>query len=170
VERAAFDEFYAGDYPRLVAAIGLLIGDAEIARDAVDEALARAWERAHRGHHIDSLGAWTRVVAMNVARGRFRRLRTERRAYALNIVEETMTSTDAAAAVDVRQALHSLPTRQREVVVMHYFLDLTVAEIAAELRINDGTVKSCLFRARATLAAVLSDRPAADDTEVARAV
>jgi RNA polymerase sigma-70 factor, ECF subfamily len=77
---ATFDDFFTFDYPRLVGALTLVTGDRDVARDAVDEACARAWEQVRRGKQIDSIAAWVRVVALNVARGRFRRATTERRA------------------------------------------------------------------------------------------
>ncbi len=68
--------------------------------------------------------------------------------------------TDPAAAIDVRAALEILSFRQREVVVMHYFLGESVDAIAAELGVPAGTVKSALHRARAALADVLGTAPA----------
>ena len=55
----------ARDYTRLVGAIGLAVGSTEAAQDAVDEALARAWEQRGR-QDIDSLAGWVHVVALNV--------------------------------------------------------------------------------------------------------
>jgi RNA polymerase sigma-70 factor (ECF subfamily) len=75
-----FADFYAFDYQRLVAALRFVTGDQDLAQDAVDEACARAVERLGRGHEIEVLGAWIRVVARNVARGRLRRLKVELRA------------------------------------------------------------------------------------------
>ena len=65
-----FEDFYLFDYPRLVGALRLVTGDDDAARDAVDEACARAWARLQRGHEIEVLAAWIRVVACNSARGR----------------------------------------------------------------------------------------------------
>ena len=59
--------------------------------------------------------------------------------------------------MDARRALAELPRRQREITVLFYFCDLSVQEIADELSIDQGTVKSTLHRARAALAAVLGD-------------
>ena len=65
-----FDDFYEHAYGRQVRALALVTGDADVARDAVDEALARAWEQLKRGRVIDLLEAWVRTVALNVARRR----------------------------------------------------------------------------------------------------
>ncbi len=61
--------------------------------------------------------------------------------------------------VAVRQALPQLPTGQRVVIVLHYFADLRVEDVARELRIPVGTVKARLSRGRTALAALLSENP-----------
>jgi RNA polymerase sigma factor (sigma-70 family) len=154
-----FEDFYAFDYGKLVAALRFVTGDSDLARDSVDEACARALERLRRGDEIDVLAAWVRVVARNVARGRLRRLTSERRARARLVARPSAAESfdDAAAAIDVHAALAALTRRQREVVVMHYFLDQTVETIATELEIPTGTVKSALSRARTVLAHLLSE-------------
>jgi RNA polymerase sigma-70 factor (ECF subfamily) len=158
-----FDDFYVFGYPRLVAALTFVTGDADLATDAVDEACARAVERLGRGREIDVLEAWIRVVARNVALGRLRRLTSERRARrkldATARADAAEPPDDNEAALDVRAALHTLSRRQREVVVLHYFLGESVEAIATELDIPAGTVKSILHRARAALAQVLTREP-----------
>lgn len=156
-----FDDFYAFDYAKLVAALRFVTGDADLARDSVDEACARALERIRRGDEIDVLAAWIRVVARNVARGRLRRLTTERRTRTRLLATTAADGRgDPDAALDVRAALGALSRRQREVVVMHYFLDQSIEAIATELEIPQGTVKAALHRARAVLARALAETPA----------
>lgn len=156
-----FDDFYVFDYPRLVSAIRLITGDADTARDAVNEACARACERLGRGHDIDVLGAWVRVVALNVARGGLRRRASEHRALERLRSMATRDARDpftrAADTIDIHRLLAQLPRRQREVVVLYYFLDQSVANIAAELHASPGTVKATLHRARAALAAQINE-------------
>jgi RNA polymerase sigma-70 factor (ECF subfamily) len=158
-----FADFYVFDYPRLVSAIRLITGDADSARDAVDEACARAWERIDRGQSIDVLGAWVRVVALNQARGRIRRRASERRTIERLAAMATQDVPDAMAragdALDIHRVLAALPRRQREVVVLYYFLDQSVDRIADELEIPVGTVKAALHRARAALATQLDRGP-----------
>ncbi|HEX4491382.1 MAG TPA: RNA polymerase sigma factor [Acidimicrobiia bacterium] len=159
-----FDDFYVFDYPRLVAAVRLITGSVDAARDAVDEACARAWERVERGDDIEVLGAWIRVVAINVARGGIRRRASERRAvYWLTATAERNATEPYGAretAIDIHRLLAALPRRQREVVVLHYLLDQSVAAIATELHIAEGTVKAALNRARHTLADALETQRA----------
>lgn len=151
----SFDEFYERDYARLVAGVGFVTGDLDLARDAVDEACARAWERLRRGADIDALGAWVRTVAMNYARGRFRRAAIDRRARQRLGVREQDDGAAADTRLDVHRALATLPRRQREVCVCFYFLDCSVAETAATLGTSEGNVKSSLHRARQALAQLI---------------
>ena len=141
---------------RLVGAVALLTGDREVAVDAVAEAVARAWERVSKGEEIDNLGGWIRVVAFNVARGTFRRRRNERLAFErLNAAVETPGPDVLTPASDMQALLASLPRRQREVVVMHYFLDIPVDEVATELGLSEKTVRNFLRRARASLLGIM---------------
>jgi RNA polymerase sigma-70 factor, ECF subfamily len=138
-----------------VAGIALVAGSRPAAEDAVQEALARAWERSLRGETIDRLGAWVTTVAMNLARSRLRRIRAERRARGR--LETTPPLTPGPERADLRQALEALPRRQREVTVLHYYLDLDVAEVARTLGISSGAVKASLHVARRALAKTLGE-------------
>ena len=151
VDEIALQEFLHTAYPRLVAAVALVCGSRPAAEDAVQEALLRAWQRSESGQEIESLNAWVTTVALNQARSGLRRIVAERRA-------RTKMHTPLAGQpptgerIDVERALSTLPRRQREAVVLRYYLQLDTREVAAALRVNEGTVKSTLFRARAALA------------------
>lgn len=164
--------FLATDYPKLVAGIALISGNRAVAEDAVQEALARAWERSERGEQIESLKAWVTTVAINQVRSGFRRLLAERRARQRsgpdwNMTSDLPTVPEAEQTVDVRRALMALPRRQREATVLRYYLDLDVAEVARALRINEGTVKTTLHRARRALAAALGEQDFEEANDVA---
>jgi RNA polymerase sigma-70 factor, ECF subfamily len=164
--------FLATDYPKVVAAIALISGSRAAAEDAVQEALARAWERSERGERIESLKAWVTTVAVNQVRSGFRSLRAERRARQRSgprgsegVVLPSVVG--AEQAVDVRRALMALPRRQREATVLRYYLDLDVAEVARVLRINEGTAKTTLHRARKALAVALGEETLEEANDVA---
>lgn len=95
------------------------------------------------------------TVALNLSRSGLRRLRVERRA------REGLPAAPAGEPsplrVDVERSVASLPRRQREVTVLHYFLGLDRKEIAEILRVHEGTVKATLHRARAALAGPLGE-------------
>jgi RNA polymerase sigma-70 factor (ECF subfamily) len=137
--------------------MALLSGSPAAAEEAVQEAMARAWELEDRGRHVESLTGFVAAVARNLLRDRFRRVMAERRARGRmsDPVPEDLARAEHRA--DLERALRALPRRQREVAVFHYYLDLDVAQIASILSVPEGTVKSALHRARRSLAAALHD-------------
>jgi len=151
-------EFLATEYPRLVGALALIAGSRAVAEDAVQEAVARAWERSDRGERINVLASWVMTVAINLTRSAGRRRRVERAARA-SLAQRASLPRDPGASspelVDLRRAVDALPRGQREVVVLHYYADLPVATIGSVLGVDEGTVKTSLFRARKALATTL---------------
>jgi RNA polymerase sigma-70 factor, ECF subfamily len=155
-------EFLEGDYRRLVAGLALVAGSRAAAEDAVQEALARAWERAQRGEQISSLSGYVAVAAINLLRSGFRRLLVERRARQRlrEGLHQTPTRPEAYLAtadlrVDLARALAALPRRQREAVVLHYFADLSIQDIALALGTRPDTAKGLLHRGRRSLQRLL---------------
>lgn len=149
-------EFVEREYGRLVGAMTAISGSRPAAEDVVQEALVRAWQRAEAGGEIDSLAAWVTSVALNLGRNRLRRIRAELRATdRLGERSAHATAGPDPDRVDVANALKRLPRRQREAIVLRYYLDLSVAEIGHVMTAPTGTVKSLLFRARASLADAL---------------
>ncbi len=132
-------------------------GSRATAEDAVQEALARAWERSLRGERIESLEAWVTTVATNLSRSALRRIVSERRAKE-RLAGGQPGGLAPGERVDLVRAIADLPRRQREATVLRYYLGLDVAEIAHVLGINQGTAKTTLFRARRALALRLGER------------
>ena len=164
MDESELHEFVHSHYPRLVGALALICGSRATAEDAIQEALARAWERSLRGEEVESLAAWVTTVAINVTRSGIRRLTTERRARAKLITVPLDPTSQAETRVDVRRALATLSRRQREATVLRYYLGLEVTEIARVMGSPEGTIKSLLARARASLAEALH----LEDSEVAK--
>ncbi len=156
-------------YPRLVAAVALVSGSRPAAEDAVQEALLRAWERSERGEAIESLPAWVTTVSLNLARSGLRRVLAERRARA-RLDRADPADLGDEDRIDLERALAALPRRQREAVVLRYYLGMDTREVAEALRIHEGTVKSTLFRARAAIARALGvpETEEANDVDQAR--
>jgi RNA polymerase sigma-70 factor (ECF subfamily) len=151
-----FRELYEREYPSVFRAVLLMCGDRGIAEDATQEAFARALARWRRlGGHAWAAG-WVTTTAMNVARRSLRRRPTETR-------NQVVGEVDVDARVDLRLAIRALPPRQQEAVVLHYLLDLPVAEVAAAMGCDAGTVKTHLFRARGALARALAEPDAHDE-------
>jgi RNA polymerase sigma-70 factor (ECF subfamily) len=157
IDEVRLREFLADDYPRLVAAIELVAGNQPAAEDAVAEALARAWERSDRGEPIENLPAWVMRTALNLARSRWRKLRTEATTRR-RIAHSAEVADPVDERLDIERALVGLSRREREVTVLRYYLCLDVVEIAAALGVSGGTVKTLLFRARRDLATALGGR------------
>jgi DNA-directed RNA polymerase specialized sigma24 family protein len=114
-------------------------------------------------------------VAVNQVRSGFRRLLAERRArqrtgpggWGSGATDGLPSVPGAEQAVDVQRALMALPRRQREATVLRYYLDLDVAEVAHALRINEGTAKTTLHRARRALASALGEDTLEEANDVA---
>jgi RNA polymerase sigma-70 factor (ECF subfamily) len=105
------------------------------------------------------LEAWVVTTAFNHVRSRFRR--AARRRERGDGADRALPSGPEAEALgsqllDLRAAVLSLPTRQREVVVMHYYLDQPISSIGDALGIGQSAVKNALHKARGTLLATLT--------------
>jgi RNA polymerase sigma factor (sigma-70 family) len=155
-DQSSLEDLVHTEYPRLVAAVTCVTGSVPLAEDAVQEALARAWESERRGVYPTHLGAWVVTVALNLARSSHRRRRAERRAYARTGPPATATS-QQSLAMEFVSLVEDLPLRQRQVVTLHYLLDVDVQSMADVLGVSTGTVKTALSRARSRLATQLED-------------
>ena len=159
------DHFLAVDYARVVASVGLITGDRDRCEDAVVDALAKLIAQPPP-EPLRSPAAWVTTVAANILRSSQRRSSAEQRAFdrvatAMASEESVNDGTDATVeSLAILDALDSLSAGQREICVLHYFLDHPVTEIAAALNLSPGTVKTQLFRARHALARVLQPDPA----------
>lgn len=147
-------DFVDTDYPRVVAAVTLACGDGALAEDAVQEALAGALDRTD----IRNLAAWVTTVASNHARSALRRRGREHRAV-LRLPErrQAIGPAEVAEVTTVHRAVSQLPRRQRQAIILRYFLDLDVVEVARELHIAEGTAKALLHQGRRRLARELGD-------------
>jgi len=161
-----FDQFMRGRWPAMVRLAYGLTGDAGHAEDLAQAAFARAyasWGRVSRAGDPD---AYVRRIVINANRTRLRRRRVaeELRADLADHLAVQPAEPEHGALLD---ALRLLGPRQRAVVVLRYWLDLSEAETAAALGCSVGTVKSQASRALATLrstaAAGAAGRPARDE-------
>jgi RNA polymerase sigma-70 factor, ECF subfamily len=156
-EERGFDEFYLVAFPRLHRQLTVMTMDAEQARDALQEAFARAWQRWGKVSRMDNPDAWVRTVAWRLCVSQHRR-----RMVAI-VGNRKLAGRDAPfddqrdQVLDVREALRRLTPDHRRVLVLHEMCGLSVVEVAGETGLPVGTVKSRLFRAREALAGVLGD-------------
>jgi RNA polymerase sigma-70 factor, ECF subfamily len=159
----ALDRLVEHGYVRLVRAVALFSGTMEGAEDAVQEALARALEQSRKGRSIDCLEAWVVTAAFNHVRSRFRRTARRRErgeAAPCAFPWGADPAEPGSQLLDLRAAVRSLPTRQRQAIVMHYYLDQSIGSIGVALGIGESAVKNALHKGRGTLLAALT----VDDT------
>ena len=146
VDDRSFTAFYRGARDRVARALAMTIGDASLAAEATDEAMARAYQRWRHVSGYDDPAAWVYRVALNWATSVLRR-----RSRAPKPLDRTTTDLGPISEPDVVVALSELALHQRSVVVCRFYLGLSEAETAAALGIRPGTVKSRLHRAIAHL-------------------
>ncbi len=142
--------FLEADYDRVVRVVTTVCGDRQRAQDAVQDSLVDAWKGSR---NVDDLDRWVTVVAINRARSRWRSRAAEQRAFERLATRRTDDQDDEPEVFDAHlaQALKALPRAQRQVVALHYLLDLSIADVADYLSLAEGTVKTHLHRGRAAL-------------------
>jgi len=156
----ALAEVYHASFRRLVSQLYAFTADVTEAQDVVQEAFARALARHRALDDVDNPEAWLRTVAINVVRRRWRRRQLlDTIMLRDRPIQELVANAPGPESADLRTALATLPRGYREVIVLHYFADLPVDEIAQILSIAVGTVKSRLSRGRAALATQLDGYP-----------
>lgn len=145
---AEFASFWESEREPLYRALALLTGDHRLAGEAVDEAMTRAWARWERIREYERPAGWVYRVARNWATSWFRKAR---RRVGTDPAELDRAVTDVVPDVDVQGLLEGLAQRDRELLVLRYFLEFTPTEIARWQDVPVGTVKSRLHRALAGL-------------------
>jgi RNA polymerase sigma-70 factor (sigma-E family) len=154
----ALEQLYAGHYTALVRLAVLLLRDQGLAEDVVQDsfvAVHRHWDRIDP----DKAPAYLRKTVVNRSHSALRRRTVAARHRPEPMppgapADESLLRTERRAAV--LEALAGLPVRQREVLALRYYLDLSEAEIAGTLGISRGAVKSHASRGGAALRARLS--------------
>jgi RNA polymerase sigma-70 factor (sigma-E family) len=146
-----FSAFAASRWPGLVRLAFGLTGDRWTAEDIAQTALARAfvaWRRVSRAEDPD---AYLRRILVNASHHRFRRRRVTEQPGDPPEIPVDGPADLVGERTALLAALHQLPPRQRAVVVLRYWEDLTDAQIAATLGCSPSTVRSQLSRALAKL-------------------
>ena len=153
--RVDLDVFVATEYPKVVAAVGLITGNRQDAADAVQDAIV-GYLAAPPQREIRNLAAWITVVASNRMRDKQRSRLAEARALERRGIDpDTVENELHTLDLDLRAALEKLSPQQREVCVLHYLLDHSVETIAEGLGVSEGSVKTQLHRARKSLATLI---------------
>jgi RNA polymerase sigma-70 factor (ECF subfamily) len=158
-DRDAFSQLAAGSLGRLNAIARLIVRDEGRAEDAVQDALVDAWRDLRGLRDPDRFDAWLNRLLVHACRNVTRRDWRRRR------IELPLLATDGPFIPDIQQSsaltdeiergLRRLTIDQRSVLVLSYYLDLSLADAASTLGIPIGTMKSRLNRALAALRASL---------------
>ena len=155
----AVEQLYAAHWRQLVRLSVLLVRDLGTAEEVVQDAFVAMHHRWGRLREPDKALAYLRQSVVNRSRSVLRHRAVEAR-YAATVTEQTGDGADDAAVEHafretVFDALRGLPDRQREVVALRYYLDLSEADIAETLGISRGAVKSHASRGLHTLRSTL---------------
>jgi RNA polymerase sigma-70 factor (ECF subfamily) len=148
LDTPAFTDFYRGHRDRVVRALALTLGDVDLATDAADEAMARAYQRWEQVGGLANRPGWVYRVGLNWATSALRRRRRAHRP----LFEPEAAAIGSIPEPDIMRALAELEVRQRAVVVCRYLLGWSERETADALATPVGTVKSRLHRATRHLA------------------
>jgi len=167
---AEFAAFFAASWPRLFRTTYAIAGDRQRTEDALQTAFAQAWASWPKVAAADDRIAYVRRMATNAALSRHRRSSSRRERVVAVLPENAQSSREAQSSPEdaflsndeTWQAVRALPPRQRAVVVLRYYEDLTEREIADVLGCRPGTVKSQASAALASLRARL-DHPATQE-------
>ena len=153
----AFEALYREHVGRIHALSVRMCGDASLADDLTQEIFVRAWERLGTYRGEAAFGTWLHRLAVHV-------LLTDKRATSRRLarvepvgeVDGTAVDRPGGAWLDLERALSSLPTKARQVFVLHEIEGLGHDEVAEVMGTTAGTAKSQLHRARELLRRFLS--------------
>ena len=145
-------EFCVRVRPQLVGTLSLYCGDADVAEELTQDTLARVWDRWAQVREMPSPHAWAYRVGVNLANSHYRRRAAERRATSRRErLAGERGAADLADAIVVRQAVAALPRRQKTALVLRYYADLPIDEVASLMSCAPGTVKALTHQAIARL-------------------
>jgi RNA polymerase sigma-70 factor (sigma-E family) len=149
------EQLYQDSYHTLLRLAVLLTGDRGAAEDAVQDAFVGFWRRVEALDNPQAAKGYLRTAVVNNSRSVLRRRRTATK-HLRELRQPDPPGADSALLADARDeelrlAVGRLPRRQREVVVLRYWSELSLAEVAETLGVSVGTVKSSASRALDTL-------------------
>ena len=150
------ETLYARACAPLIGLLTVVGGSRSEAEEVAQDAFVRLLENWPKIRHYEDPEGWVRGVAVRLLISRHRRTTVWRRTVP-RIAPATTVSAEPAGLVGVSWALANLSEAHRAVVVLHYVYDLPVGEVAAQLGIPVGTVKSRLSRARTALEPLLME-------------
>lgn len=158
-----FEGFFDHHRDPIARTLALTFGDDELGYEATDEAMARAYQRWDKVSQYDNPEGWVFRVGLNWGRSWIRRKTTAARKAPILVDRSAADRSDQVPIdPDLQAALKRLGREHRLIVVLRFYRDLSIPQIADYLQIPDGTAKSRLNRALKALAEDLGhrDKPA----------
>lgn len=155
MDNIELESLYKEHFPRVYRTAFFVTGDHQMAEDVAQEAFLKAFANLHKLQERQKFGSWISVIASNHA---VDLLRKNKKVFFTDNME-TYSGADHADnptecwdkkenIQEVRDALALLEPEEREIIVLKYFNELSIKEIAALVEAPSGTIKSRLFRAR----------------------
>lgn len=152
----AFERIYRASAPAVYALCRRMVGDERQARELMQDAFVRAWERITQFRGQSSLDTWLHRLAVNVVLEHLRRAKRDRlRLIADDDVDLAADEPSLDAQMDLAAALDTLPAGSRTVLVLHDIEGYSHDEIAQMTGIAAGTARAQLWRARRALSKLL---------------
>lgn len=136
----------------------LYLGDRRLAEDAFQETFIKAWRQAHTFRGESSMKTWLSRIAVNTCRDMLRSgwLRMMRKSEPIEKLMN-LSASEQEQDTTVRDAVLRLPGKYREIIVLYYYQEMKIREIAQALRLPVNTVSTRLRRARALLCGMLGE-------------
>ena len=157
-DREAFSALAASVVDRLYATAMLILRDHSMADDATQETIVRVWRDLPSLRDPDRFDAWLRRLLVNACRDEGRRHRRRRPEMTLLPTYEPVIGDSSAGLADrdaLERGFRRLKPDHRAVIVLHYYLDLSLVEVASATGAPLGTVKSRIHHATRALRAAL---------------
>ena len=150
-----FDTFFLDQYRGVFHDVYAILGNRTSAEDVTQEAFARAHLKWKTIENYDKPGAWVRRVALRIAISSWRKLSREA---SLDEVREELADEVSPIVLDLRLAITQLSRSQKAAVILHYYHDYLVNEVATTLGWSVSTAKTHLTRGRDRLREILTTK------------
>ena len=160
----SYEQFFEAQYPGICRALWLALGEGCDPEDAAQDAFARAFQKWSAVSRLDRPATWVFVVAVRQARRNLRRRRRSLRA-SVGTTEPLQPIEEATFRLSIVAALDELAPRQRLSIVLRYYADLSVRDIAKAMKCREGTVKATIHSAHARLRTLLPNELAISEID-----
>ncbi|UFJ43303.1 sigma-70 family RNA polymerase sigma factor [Brevibacillus humidisoli] len=138
---------------RVLRLVYLFVKDRSIAEDITQDVFVKVYRHLPEFRHESSIHTWIYRIAVNECKGYLRSWDFRKIVPTSKIQQESGTTVEAEALgnldrADVTRVVMSLPYRHRQVIVLYYYSELSIAEVSAVLGLSEGTIRTRLHRAR----------------------